>query len=323
MTKRIKLAEGAPVYHCIGRIVGGDMVLGDEEKEFFRRLMWRVAEFSGMEIITYCVMTNHVHLLIRVPVLSDLSDEEICRRLVRYYGKREPWVQLVTEGVKRGGCLSVDLRRRLVARMGDVSVFMRTLKQRFSRWYNKKHDRFGTLWAERFKSVLVEEDAEALRTIAMYIDLNPVRAGLVDDPMDYPFCGHAEALGGNSQLRREVVRLCEERSWREAAAEYRQIMIVYAGGDSRPDKRALTEKQIQAVLKSGGEVAMGDLLRLRWRYFSDGLAFGSREFVEGVFARFRDRFGERRVTGARRLRGVGGELSKYSTLRDLQKNTAI
>lgn len=53
---------------------------------------------------------------------------------------------------------------------------------------------FETLWAERFKSVLVEGFGNALETVAAYIDLNPVWAGIVEDPKDYRFCGYAEAV---------------------------------------------------------------------------------------------------------------------------------
>ncbi len=56
--------------------------------------------------------------------------------------------------------------------MWDVSYLMRVLKQRFSQWYNGAHHRKGTLWEERFRSVLVEADV-ALRVVACYIDLNP------------------------------------------------------------------------------------------------------------------------------------------------------
>ena len=69
-------------------------------------------------------------------------------------------------------------------RFCNLPVFVKELKERFSRWYNKHHNRRGTLWMERFKSVLVE-DGEALRTMAAYTDLNPLRAGMVKDPKDY------------------------------------------------------------------------------------------------------------------------------------------
>ena len=65
--------------------------------------------------------------------------------------------------------------------MGDISIFMKELKQRFTLWFNKSHGRFGTIWAERFKSILVQERGRgfAALTVATYIDLNPLRAGLL------------------------------------------------------------------------------------------------------------------------------------------------
>ena len=64
-------------------------------------------------------------------------------------------------------------------------------KQRFSIWYNRSHGRFGTLWAERFRSVLIEGRPLALQTVVAYIDLKPVRAHLCRDPMQYRFCDYA------------------------------------------------------------------------------------------------------------------------------------
>ena len=100
-----------------------------------------------------------------------------------------------------GGPEGEAWRRCQLALMGDVSNFMKLLKQRFAIWFNKAHRRFGTLFAERFKSVLVECSGNALRTMAFYIDLNPVRAGLVADPKDYRFCGYGEAVAGNAAAR--------------------------------------------------------------------------------------------------------------------------
>ena len=60
---RIKLSGRGAVYHCISRVVGGQRLLGDLEKEKLRQMLWQQAAFCGLEIITYCLMANHVHLL--------------------------------------------------------------------------------------------------------------------------------------------------------------------------------------------------------------------------------------------------------------------
>ena len=89
---------------------------------------------------------------------------------------------------------------------------MKELKQRFSKWYNRQQNRCGTLWAERFKSVLVEDRPGAVQAVAAYLDLNPVRAGLVKDPKDCRWCGYAEAVAGEVLQRwrgARVTGLCQ------------------------------------------------------------------------------------------------------------------
>jgi putative transposase len=77
--------------------------------------------------------------------------------------------------------------------MNDISIFFKELKGRFAQWYNRRHRRYGALWAERFKSLLLE-GGRAVATVAAYIDLNPVRAALCADPKDYRYGSYAEAL---------------------------------------------------------------------------------------------------------------------------------
>ena len=86
--------------------------------------------------------------------------------------------------------------------MLDLSAFVRDLKYRFSRWFNRREGRRGTLWEDRFKSVLVEGGEEALLAMAAYIDLNPVRAGMVEDPAEYRWSGYGEACAGRREARR-------------------------------------------------------------------------------------------------------------------------
>jgi hypothetical protein len=314
---RIKIAGRGAVYHCISRIVGGEPLLGDLEKEQLRLWVWRQAAFSGLEVITYCLLSNHLHLLVRVPAQLRLTDAQLVERARAYYGSQSPYVRLLQDAWEASGSLPPDLRTGLSSRMGDLSVYMKELKQRFSLWYNKSHQRFGTLWAERFKSLVVEEEPGTVRTVAAYVDLNPVRAGLVEDAKDYRWSGYGEAVAGQERARRGLASFQEGEDWAVVGPEYRKVLLVSSGWAGRSGKVVRDGEGIRRELARGGKLSLGEVLRLRVRYFSDGVVLGSRNYVNAVFAEYRDRFGARRRTGARPLRGLGA-LSHLATLRDLR-----
>jgi REP element-mobilizing transposase RayT len=210
------------------------------EKDYLRQWMWRAAEFCGVEIITYVLMSNHFHVLVRVPVKEEadlqITDEILYERLAVLEGKErvdllrqsEPTAKEERE-MSRGKEITDEQRTqwqeewerkrgRYIARMHDVSQFMKLLKERFGSWYNQTHQTYGTLWADRYKSLIVEDNPEALRAIALYIDLNPVRAKLVSDPRQYEWCGYAEAENGHRRVQRQlayVTASCRDDASRE------------------------------------------------------------------------------------------------------------
>jgi hypothetical protein len=132
--------------------------------------------------------------LLEVPPMKPggLSDAELLQRLRAIYPEASVAAVAVELADARkkvaaglgGEALVTRIHERYTYRMHDLGEFMKVLLLRFSRWFNTKHERTGALWESRFKSVLVEE-GEAAKTIAAYIDLNPVRAGIVEDPADY------------------------------------------------------------------------------------------------------------------------------------------
>ena len=321
-TRRVKAEGVGAVYHCVSRIVGGDFLLeGEREKEVLRNQIWKVADFCGVDVLTYCVMSNHVHVLVRTPdpkSLERLPNSELVRRARRIYSKEKA-------GFYEQGLADPDekargrFREQLVSRMGDVSQYMKELKQRFSIWYNRSHRRVGTLWAERFKSVLIEDEPMALSTVAAYIDLNPVRAGIVGDPADYRFSGYAEAMGGFRPARRGVSLLFGGRgSWAASISLYR--VVIFGKGQSfdadRPG-RSVDAAKAERVMNEGGKVSREEALRCRVRYFTDGAVLGSRAFIQSYFEANRDRFGERRRDGPRALRGA--DWGGLSCVRDLRR----
>ncbi len=69
-------------------------------------------------------------------------------------------------------------------KLSNLSEFVREIKVGFARYYNRRHNRRGYFWGDRFKSVIVEKGETLINCLA-YIDLNPLRAGLVDRPEEY------------------------------------------------------------------------------------------------------------------------------------------
>jgi REP element-mobilizing transposase RayT len=278
------------------------------------------------------MMSNHFHVLVEVPQrparLPD--DDELLRRLAAVYrgsGGAGTIRQHLAALRQAGAHAEAEAyRETFLARMWDVSAFMKLLKQRFTQWFNRLHGRKGTLWEERFKSVLVEGAGTALATMAAYIDLNPVRAGVVADPKEYRWCGYAAAVAG-IRCAREGLGVAAEAACgqpigaREIVREYR-VLLSGTGEEEgldeagRPLRRGFRAEEVQAVLAAKGRLDRWQMLRCRVRYFSDGAALGTRAFVNAVFAARREHFGRNRTSGARPMRGV--EAAGLCTLRDLR-----
>lgn len=286
--RRIKVCGRDAVYHVMTRTVNGERLFQDREKEVLRKMIWQVADFSGVEVLTYGIMSNHFHLLVRVRYDSVVSDAELIRRHEVLYPQstqsQAESTKVIRSLLSAGGDEAERLRRSLQARMHDLSEFMKTLKQRFSIWYNRSHQRFGTLWAERFKSVLVQLKGNALQAVAAYIDLNPVRAGLVQDPKDYRFCGYAQAVAGCPLARQGLLQVWMDQSGTVSAALKAHRMLIFGKGASpwTHHGRVIDRQKALVVLnEEHGQLPKAVMLRCRIRYFTDGAILGSAEFVRG------------------------------------------
>ena len=166
----------------------------------------------------------------------------------------------------------------------DLSFFMKQLKGCFAQQYNRRHKRHGTLWSERFKSVLLEGGA-AVAAIAAYIDLNPVRAGLCEDPKDYRYCDYAEAIAEESatdlESMRIILNLPESASPEEVQREYRKLLYLKGAAGSEKNPPAFDLAKVQKVVEQEkGELSLGERFRCKIRYLSDGVILGSHAFVE-------------------------------------------
>jgi REP element-mobilizing transposase RayT len=313
------------VYHVTSRTACGQFLFDDEAKEQFLQLLKKQAGFCGLEVMAYCVMDNHFHLLVAVPEACAVSDVELLRRYRLLYGGRHcppsaPLPDVLSALLERNEEEGQVLRERLLARMHDLSAFVRELKQRFGIWYNHRHQNKGTIWSDRFNSVIVEASAEALSTVAAYIDLNPVRAELVKDPAEYRYSSYARALVGNRAARRGYVRVfCAAKPWSEVLASYNLILYgkgYQTKGALGKDRGRIDPEIVRRVLENRGKLALSDVLRLRVRYFTAGSALGSAAFLRKVAEELQKRHGLERKRDTYPMQG--GEWGDLRSFRNLQ-----
>jgi REP element-mobilizing transposase RayT len=334
----------------VARLAGGTQPFDPEEKDHLRGLLRAYEAFGGCHLLTYCLLDDHIHLLMEVPPMAadEVSDAELLRRLKAVYP-----ADVVTEA--RDALHSKEMRQplrdRFLRRMHGLDEYMKTALGRFSSWINTRRGRRGTLWESRYRSVLVEAGFASL-AVAAYLDSNPLRAGLVENPADYPWCGYGEAMGtrpgGSPALARaglaRILALnagettASPRWTARLAADYRSLLDGGATAELEPlqgpeDLRFWLRfrKQVgeAARLERTKEVtimrnaALAHAIKRRIRHFSDGMIIGSRDFVDQVFLARREYFGPDRPSGAREPGGAATPLRGFIwAARDLQKDTA-
>lgn len=367
---RIKAPPHHPIayYHCVSRVVDKQFKFGPVEKDQFVAIMEEYAQFCGVNIVSYCIMSNHFHLLVEVPKPPEVLEghDWLLQRLdaltVKYPIAQEVR-QKIAKFLKIG---AYDLLQELVdgykALMWDISSFMKLLKQRFSARFNKAHDRDGTLWESRFHSTLIEGAGSTLAATAAYIELNPLRAGMVSDPANYTWSSYGRACQGDASAMEGIRKVVAGAQFvdantltlEEGVAKYRGFLIGNSARDtSRSEYHAaeialqqpspmvgerkgntedpcsiiptslpevplgLTKAEILAKVLGNEPVSMGEFLKIRVRYFTDGGVLGSKGFVEEIFHELRERFGPKRKVAAHRFRGL--ESTDCFSLRNLRK----
>ncbi len=274
------------IYHCVSRTVNKEFFWDERAKEVLRRQIGKVAAFCGVDIISYCLMSNHFHLLVRVVTNRSacLTNEDMVEKLRLFYNNPDdaPVLAKYEEDL-----LGTEERRRentrkmLLARMDDLSNFMKILKQRFSIWYNRNYHRAGPHWCDRFQSVLVQNSQPALRMVAAYIALNPVRAGICKDPKDYRYSSFAEALSGDIKALQQLSVITGESHAAKALEVFRRFVYI-VGVRPKADGSGMViapEDAVQALAEEKEWLSVERLYR-KAKCFTQGVAIGSADFLK-------------------------------------------
>ena len=287
---RLKVTGQPAVYHIISRTALDGFVLGDVEKEFLLNLIKRLSKVYFAEVLGFCIMGNHFHLLVRMHFGVGVDDEEIKRRHRLYYGKDS-----------KREVDDKEIIKALREKWTNLSEYVKEIKQGFSRFYNKRHGRKGFFWSDRFKSVIVD-NGETLINCMAYIDLNPFRAGIVKKPESYRW----SSLGYHMQTNNPDQFLSMDFGLREFSTKpvgerlgYYRRFVYKKGGLTQKGEARVRGIDLKAV----------ERFRYRTRYFTDSGIIGTKEFVDRGYQQFKDYFSSKHEKRPKIVNGLQGVFS--------------
>jgi putative transposase len=299
-TSRMIITDEKAIYHVMSRTALDGFPIKDVEKDFMLDLIKRYSTLYFTEILGFCLMGNHFHLLVKMIPDNRFTDEEIQKRFETYYGDSRD----LTEG-------QIPYLRE---KLSSLSEFIREIKVGFARFYNRRNNRRGYFWGDRFKSVIVEKGETLINCLA-YIDLNPLRAGIVDRPEDYRWNSlgyHVQTNNRDNFLSTDFgLKEFNVKSKNERIRRYRRY-VYEAGAINRPDKmqvKVIDDKVIAIEHKKEFEISRISRFRYRTRYFIDSGIIGSKEFVDENYQRFKHLFYSKHEKKPKPIKGLEGMYS--------------
>jgi REP element-mobilizing transposase RayT len=274
MARRQIVHEGERgVYHCMARCVRQAYLCGinkltganfEDRRGWIRDRLMELSELFGIDVLSYSVMHNHHHNVIRTrpDVVEQLNDEEVVRRWLAVTPKHRKGTS-----IQQAASFELDLQTDLAnpkrvielrERLSSVSWFMKSLDENIARRSNKEEGIKGRFWEGRFKCQALLDEA-AILTCMSYVDLNPVRAQLADSLGDSKFTSAYDRVTGQGD-RQKLARLEEtageslpasEEIFREDLNPHADDWLVSLDGDDSPFQMLDTSAYLQLLDATG------------------------------------------------------------------------
>lgn len=278
--------------HCHSAFGGPWPGFTPAEREEFIHDLLASADFSEVKVVAFSIQPTCFDLIVDVARRTDIPKEEMLRRFNEF--SDDMYIAVEGKRLDEGDPLAW---KRLAARFGDLSQFIKNIKQRASQRYHRAHRSSGALWGHRYTRAFVQAGHPS-RVLAAWMDHAAVRSGEVATPDEDRYSTFGRAVSGDLRARALVGALFsnegEDHPWRSVAKVYRDFV---AGGVAVPFRQR-DPKGRGVPLLTRREFLLSEV-----PHFRGGVAFGDRGFVEAVFELNRQEFGAKRATGARRISG--------------------
>ena len=256
-------------YHVWTPVVQRLFLLIDrKDKEEFLRILHLLMGTYFVELVSFEIMDNHFHLVIKIYQPHRVPIEEVKRRFKNLYPKEK---------------FHPEKAQEYLEKWGDLSMFMKSLNERFAKYFNKTHGTSGHFWACRFKSVILGDERAMINCMA-YVDLNAVKARMVENPEDFPYGSIYYIL--HRQKDEPLINIGEYRdlfSSTSIGREYDEI----ARQKFSARLSYLNEEDREAYIRYLAWVAVkreGDLLR-KIEEFTNATVLGEPENMEYIFGK--------------------------------------
>lgn len=278
-SSRKKVLGKGCYYHVMNRVTGvkGECPFTEVDKEKGFKIIAQLSKYFLVEIISACWMGNHYHIVLYVPGHDEsITSKEAGIRHSNYYGNKS--------------CLdlnSEDACSKVLDKMLNLSEFMGLFQQHYTYHINRTHNRLGRLWADRFKSVIIEGN-DALWKCVKYIELNSVRAGLTETPEEYRFCSWGRYNGTDKHpfhksflkhMKRSLGELGTSMSSDDLYAEFRSALARIIASE-----KGLSSEEIFKAASDARRAKESMPMRFlrRTRHWTDGAIIGTKAFVTEI-----------------------------------------
>jgi hypothetical protein len=268
------------VYHCFSRCVRRAFLFGFDKtalRDFSHRKAWLVerlrhlANIFAIDVCAYAVMETHYHVIARLrpDIVAMWSDREVAVRWLTLFPGRRATRSLSAQPTEEEICSlagSPERIGKLRTRLCSLSWFMGRLNEFIARTANHEDGVTGRFWESRFKCQALLDEA-AIASCMVYVDLNPIRAGVAATPEASDFTSIQERIrawqkenvpvaGERGETAAQSVEdwLCPIESkagcrgiLQMTAADYLDL-VDQSGRITRSDKRGAIEDDIAPIL---------------------------------------------------------------------------